>query len=141
MATKERLDQAEVRAGEVKSATKVKADRAVAETETGIHAVSDSIRNGPGTVDAARGVVRDALSKGIEKGKEAVGKATAAVGLTAAKIDSKAQSAGLHYSSAVEKALQERYEKPNGMNKSVEEALEERYKPIDHRDNTLLRGV
>jgi len=41
----------------------------------------------------------------------------------------------------VEKTLQQRYEKPSGLEKSVAQALEERYKPIDSRDNTVLRGV
>lgn len=41
----------------------------------------------------------------------------------------------------MEKALHERYEKSGEIEKSVEQVLEERYKPVDERDNTVLRGV
>lgn len=138
---KEPLNQARAKSAEYGDAAKVKADRVVTDAKTGAQGVAEKIRHSGGTVDAARGVVRDAVSKGIEKGKEAIGKAQAAVGLATDKLESKAQSATLSHSSAVEKALHERYEKPDGLNKSVEEVLEERYKPIDARDNTVLRGV
>ena len=120
---------------------RVKSDRAVADAKSGAQKTADKIRQSGGTVDAARGAVRDAVNKGIEKGKEAIGNAQAVVGLTRDKLESKAQAATLSHSSAVEKALHERYETPNGLDKSVEQALEERYKPIDARDNTVLRGV
>jgi altered-inheritance-of-mitochondria protein 5 len=139
--TKEKLDQAGVKTAEYRDAAKAKADRTVADAKSGAHDAAGSIRSSGGTVDAARGALRDVISKGIEKGKEAVSKAHAAVGLAADKMESKSQSATLSHSSVVEKALHERYEKPDELNKSVEEALEERYKPIDSRDNTVLRGV
>lgn len=42
----------------------------------------------------------------------------------------------------VERALQQRFKKPEDkVNKTVEEALKDRYKPMDARDNTQLRGV
>lgn len=161
--TKEQLRQAGTKSGEIGSVVKAKTDRVVADAKSGAHdaadkvkaksdrtvvdaksgaqEAADKIRHSGGTVDAARGAVRDVVNKGIEKGKEAIGKAQAAVGLATEKLESKAQAATLSHSSAVEKALHERYEKPNGLNKSVEETLEERYKPIDARDNTVLRGV
>ena len=137
--TKERLDQTGVKTSEYRDAAKAKADRTVADAKSGAHDAADSIRSSGGTVDAARGALRDVVSKGIEKGKEAIGRAQAAVGLAGDK--SKTQSASPSDSSAVEKALHERYEKPDGLNKTVEETLEERYKPIDSRDNSVLKGV
>ncbi|KAF4628079.1 hypothetical protein G7Y89_g10066 [Cudoniella acicularis] len=122
----------------IATAAKAKAEEAATNSNAGAH---DAIRKSGGTVDAARGAVRDAVSKGIEKGKEAIGKAHAAIGLAEERIESKSQASALSHSSAVEKALHERYENPDSLNKSVEETLEERYKPIDARDNTSLRGV
>ena len=139
--TKEQLRHAGAKAVELKDATTAKTDRVVANARSGSQDAVQTVRYPGGTVDAARGVVRDAVGRGIEKGKEVLGKAQAAVGLATDKLESKAQSAGLSHTSAVEKALQERYEKSDGLNKSVEEALEERYKPINARDNTVLRGV
>lgn len=57
------------------------------------------------------------------------------------RIESKVQSSALSHSSAVEKALKERYDRPDGLDKSVEDALADRYVPVDSRDNTVLRGV
>lgn len=100
----------------------------------------EALSSGAGTVDVARGAVRGAISRGIEKGKEAVGKAQAAVGIATESAESKAQSTVFGVSE-VEKALHERYDKPDGLDKGIDEALAERYKPIDSRDNTVLRGV
>ncbi|KAH6674462.1 hypothetical protein B0J14DRAFT_540339 [Halenospora varia] len=119
-------------------AAKAKTQRVAADADAGAH---EAIRRSGGTVDAARGAVRDAVSKGIEKGKEAIGKAQAYVGLAEERIESRGQSSAISHSKAVEKALHERYEQPKMREKTVEEALEERYKPIDQRDNTTLRGV
>ncbi|RFU29905.1 hypothetical protein B7463_g6423, partial [Scytalidium lignicola] len=79
--------------------------------------------------------VRDVVKKGIEKGKEAIGKTQSAEG------PGPAVSPSTTPYSDVEKALYERYEKPHSLDKSVEEVLEDRYKPIDSRDNSVLRGV
>lgn len=161
--TKGALDNAGVKASEFRSAAKLQAEKTAADAKAGAHdtaasaksawdrsvekshevadkASTEAISTGAGTVDAARGAVRNITSKDIEKGKEAIGKAQAAIGVTTEKVESEVPSnaSGM---SAVEKALHERYEKPNVLNKSVEEALEERYKPIDSRDNTVLRGV
>lgn len=133
--------EAKVKSNELGHAAKAETDRVVADTKSRAHNAADAIKHSGGTIDAARGAVRDAVHKGIEMGKEAVGKAQAAVGLAAEKMESKAQSSALSHSSAVEKALHERYQKPDALDQKVEEALKERYKPIDKRDNTVLRGV
>jgi MICOS complex subunit MIC12 len=138
---KKKADQAGVKAGELGSSTKTKADRLAADAKAGAQDAAEVVRHPGGTIDAARGALRDTFNKGIEKGKEAIGKAQAAVGLAAEKMESKAQAATLSHSSAVEKALHERYEKPSPLDKTVEETLAERYKPIEERDNTVLRGV
>lgn len=138
--SKEQLGRVGEKSGELRDAAKAKTDRVAANAKSGAQDAAESVRSG-GTVDAVRGAVRDTFSKGIEAGKEAIGKASAAIGLAEEKLESKAQYATLSHSNAVEKALHERYEKPDPLNKSVEEALEERYKPIEKRDNTVLRGV
>jgi len=140
-ATKEKLNKAGEKTGEVSSSAKVKTDRLAVDAKTGAQDAAEAVRHPGGTIDAARGALRDTFNKGIEKGKEAIGKAQAAVGLAAEKIESKTQAATLSHSSAVEKALHERYEKPSPLDKTVEETLAERYKPIEERDNTVLRGV
>jgi len=122
------------------TALKHSASRTVESTGINHDAAASSKHSSGGTVDAAREAVRHAISKGIEKGKDAFDKAQAAVGMASEKIESRVQSTSLGHVSAVEKALHERYEKKDTP-KTVEEALEERYKPIDARDNTTLRGL
>ncbi len=140
-AAKEKLDQAGVESGEFGSLAKAQADRLAADAKTSIQDTAEAVRYPGGTIDAARGTLRDTFSKGIEKGKEAIGKAQAAVGLATEKMESKAQAATLSHSSDVEKALHERYKNPSPLNKTVEETLAERYKPIETRDNTVPRGL
>ena len=139
---KEKLDQTAVKAGELGSSAKAKTDRLAADAKTSTQDAMAAVRHPSGTIDAARGALRDTFTKGVEKGKEAIGKAQAAVGLASEKIESKAQAATLSHSSAVEKALHERYESSsNPLDKTVEETLAERYKPLEEQDNTVLRGV
>jgi len=140
-AAKKGADQVAAGIDRAAATTIAGAERVAADAKAGAQDAAETVRHSGGTIDAARGALRDTFSKGVEKGKEAIGKAQAAVGLAAEKMESKAQAATLSHSSAVEKALHERYEKPDPLNKSVEETLEERYKPIDARDNTVLRGV
>lgn len=116
-----------------------RAERAVADTKSGAHDAASALRNTSGTVDAARSAVRGAISKGIEKGKEVFGKAQSAITGAEERIESKTREAALSSPSAIENALQERYQKRP--EQSVEEALAERYKPIDAKDKTVLRGV
>jgi altered-inheritance-of-mitochondria protein 5 len=138
---KEQWDRASAKTAEIEDSAKAQTGRAIADAKAGARGATDSIKHSGGTIDASRGALRDAVHKGIEKGKEMIGKAEAAVGLATERVESKAQSSTLSHSSAVEKALHERYEKEDPLKKSVQEALEERYKPIDARDKTVLRGV
>lgn len=159
------LNHAEARAQGIASATKVSATKATADLKAGAesatayardaiehgaeksHEVAEKVQTeaqstGAGTVDAARGALRNVINKGVEKGKEVIDKAQAAMGFTTEKDESASPSIGSGIGiSDVEKALRERYEKPTGLNRTVEEVFEERYKPIDKRDNTILRGV
>ncbi|KAL3424631.1 hypothetical protein PVAG01_03912 [Phlyctema vagabunda] len=156
--TKRQLDHASVKASELSSAARAKAEKAAVDINATAHDAAASAKSswgrgveksqelvskaeksseqalstGAGTVDAARGAVRNVISKGIEKGKEVIGMATE-------KAESKVQA--LSGGSEVEKALHKRYEQPEGLNKSVEQTLAERYKPVEARDNTVLRGV
>lgn len=118
-------------------AAKVRTGYAVANAKSAAQDAAQTVRSSVDTVGA-----QDAVSKDIEKGKEAVGKAIAAGGVATETAESKAKAAAeLNQFSAVEKALHERYEKHDGMNKTVDEVLEERYKPINSKNNTVLRGV
>jgi altered-inheritance-of-mitochondria protein 5 len=130
---------AEAKATDYRDAAKARADRTAANTRSGARDAADAIRNSGGTVDAARVAVRGVIIKGIEKGKDALGMAQGSIGLGEAKPDPKTQETALNSPSAVEKALQERYEKQP--EKTVEEALAERYKPINAKDKIVLRGV
>lgn len=109
-------------------------------TEVMDKATSKIAGSGPGTVDILRSKVSQTVSKGIEKGKELVGKAQEKVGIATEKAGAAIGSAteGL---SAEEKALRERYEPMNGLNQTVEQALAARYVPEDQRDHSHLRGV
>lgn len=87
----------------------------------------------------AETAVKSALEKGKEKATEAVGKARSAVGLTG-------EGTGLgHVDLAalnpVQKALDQRFERPSGDRRSVSEVLKQRYTRLDKRDNTVLRGL
>ncbi|GAP83130.2 hypothetical protein SAMD00023353_0401300 [Rosellinia necatrix] len=82
--------------------------------------------------EEAKGTVMGVLGKGIEKGKEVLGKAKSAV----AVVEEKTGPA----TSPVEEALQQRYEKPNGLEQTVEEVLAARYAPIGQHDNAKLKA-
>lgn len=131
--SREQLQAAESRTADYRDNIKARAERAAADTRSSARDAADAIRNSGGTVDAARSVVRGVISKGIEKGKEALGVAQDSVSLDERK------QVSLNSTSAVEKALQERFEKQP--EKTVEEALAERYTPINAKDKTVLRGV
>lgn len=137
--TKEKLQQTEVKAAEYRDNARARASKTVEDARGGAHDAAEAIRTSGGTVDAARNAVRGVISKGIEKGKEAIGLAQNSIGLGEEKLGAKAQPPTLDAPSAIEKALKERYEKRP--EQSVEDALEERYKPIAAKDNTILRGV
>ncbi|KAF5025210.1 hypothetical protein F66182_2676 [Fusarium sp. NRRL 66182] len=57
-------------------------------------------------------------------------------------VDIAQEDGSLSVLTPVERALKQRYDKPEEkVNKTVEDALKERYTPMDARDNTQLRGV
>lgn len=95
---------------------------------------------GASNTDGTAGVVQNAISRGIEKGKGLIDRAQAAIELSEEKLESRTQ-ATLARMSETERALHERYEKADTPDKTVEEVLEERYKAIDQRDRTVLRGL
>lgn len=137
--SKEQLQQTGSKAADSRDAARASTYKAAVDAKTSAHDAADAIRSSGGTVDAARSAVRGVISKGIEKGREVLGKAQDTIDLVEEKLGSKPQPPALNTLSAVEKALQERYEKRP--EKTVEEALAERYKPIGAKDNTVLRGV
>ncbi|RYP55291.1 hypothetical protein DL768_000046 [Monosporascus sp. mg162] len=83
---------------------------------------------------ARTGGVSEAVSKGLEKGREAIsnlGKATTAA---ESKVDDKLEEklSGL---SPEERIITQRYQKPRPDDRSPEEIIAERYLPTDRRDN------
>ncbi|ESZ92669.1 hypothetical protein SBOR_6930 [Sclerotinia borealis F-4128] len=113
------------------------------DAEARIPSYPDIERNAGGTVDAARGSIRYAVSRGISAGKDIAQKAGAAVGIAEQKIEEKiALVSGKSADSDLERALRERFEgRSSQLDKSVEQALEERYTPINQNDNGTLRGI
>lgn len=78
------------------------------------------------------------LSSALDKGKEMVGVATTPTGVADVEI----AVDGLKPLTPVQKALRQRYQRPEAKhNKTIEQALAERYTPMDKRDNTVLRGI
>lgn len=82
---------------------------------------------------AEKSTVMGFIGRGIEKGQEVLGKTKSAVVGLEEKVDPT--------SSPVEKALQQRFEKPNGLNQTVEQALAARYVPEDQKDKTNLKAL
>jgi altered-inheritance-of-mitochondria protein 5 len=135
--TKGGLNLAGSKAQEITSEVKASTDHGV----ENIHGTADKASiEVSDTVGASRGAVQDAISKGIEKGKDLIDQAQTAVVLSEEILESRTQAKMLGMSE-VEKALHERYEKTSRPDKTVEEVLEERYKPIDQRDYAVLRGL
>lgn len=86
----------------------------------------------------AKGVFASAL----DRGKEMVGLAKSRVDMAEDKFTVKADGQVLPSTTPVQKALHQRYERPEAKhNKTVADVLQERYTPVDKRDNTVLRGV
>ncbi|KAJ8122109.1 hypothetical protein O1611_g9928 [Lasiodiplodia mahajangana] len=79
--------------------------------------------------EGVKDTVLGAIGKGIQKGKEVFSSAKSATG-----VEEKAEPT----LSPVEKALQERYEKPDESKQTVEEILAARYAPIDQKDSASL---
>jgi MICOS complex subunit MIC12 len=83
------------------------------------------------------------FARGLDKGKELVGLTKDHAG-RAKETMASADGGPLakDHLSDVERALHQRYERHDGeLNRSVDEVLKERYRPMDKRDNTVLRGV
>ncbi|OAA76943.1 hypothetical protein LEL_06627 [Akanthomyces lecanii RCEF 1005] len=91
----------------------------------------------------AGGLLSSLLGRGKEKAAELAGKAKEAVGLAGSAVTAAADGVVLTTgSTAVEKALHQRYQKTVTRDtRTVAEVLKERYTPIDSRDNTNLRGL
>lgn len=87
----------------------------------------------------AEGAVKSALDKSKEKATEVVGKVKSAVGLAGAgTAPGQVDLAALD---PVQKALDQRFERPKSDKRSVAEVLQQRYTALDRRDNTVLRGL
>ncbi|KAJ4006821.1 uncharacterized protein FIESC28_08015 [Fusarium coffeatum] len=87
-----------------------------------------------------------AAAKSAYKKAKAESKEFASIALDHSKdkenVDIAQEDGALSALTPVERALQQRFNKPEDkVNKTVEDALNERYKPMDSRDNTQLRGV
>lgn len=91
----------------------------------------------------AREAATSIWERGFRKSKEVVGRAKEAVGIAEQKVQETA--AGINKAveaSGVERVLQQRYERRDGvMSKTVEEMLDERYKPMVDQDHSNLRGL
>ncbi|KAI0912282.1 hypothetical protein F4823DRAFT_221391 [Ustulina deusta] len=83
--------------------------------------------------DKAKGTVLGIIGRGIEKGKEVLGKTKSAVVGGEEKVEPTLSPA--------EKALQQRYEKPSESDRTAEEILAARYAPIEQKDNTGLKAL
>ncbi|KAJ6787788.1 hypothetical protein PWT90_01465 [Aphanocladium album] len=108
--------------------------------EAAAETFADAAKDGAGQ---AGGFLSSLFGRGKEKAAELAGKAKEVVGLAgsgaSAAIDGVILTTG---SSAVEKALHQRYQKTVVKDtRTVAEVLKERYTPVDSRDNTNLRGL
>ncbi|KAG6039689.1 hypothetical protein E4U41_002260 [Claviceps citrina] len=87
----------------------------------------------------AEAVVKSRLENGKEKAAEALEKVKSAVGLAGeGTAPGQVDLAALN---PVQKALDQRFQRPGGDTRSVAEVLKQRYTTLDRRDNTLLRGL
>ncbi|KAK0741114.1 hypothetical protein B0T18DRAFT_472506, partial [Schizothecium vesticola] len=84
--------------------------------------------------------VKGVVERGVEKGRDIVGRARARAQLGEERLEAKMDAKVLHVSD-VERALAERFEKRAEDTRSVEEVLAGRYRPIGERDHSRLRGV
>ncbi|KAG6012410.1 hypothetical protein E4U43_007809 [Claviceps pusilla] len=91
------------------------------------------------TTVEAQETVQSALRQGKEKTIEATEKVKSAVGLTGE--GTALGHADLAALNPVQKALDQRFERPSVDKRSVAEVLKQRYTALDSRDNTVLRGL
>jgi hypothetical protein len=112
----------------------VAGSEAAEKAETGVKAAGSAVATAKSAatqrVQQKAGEAKAAVSRGVEKAK------TAAVELVGGKPAGSGET-----KTAVQQALEQRYEKSDTMGKSVKEILRARYLPIDQQDNTRLRGI
>ena len=84
--------------------------------------------------------VKGVVERGVEKGRDIVGRARARAQLAEERLEARADAKVLH-GSDVERALAERFAKREEDRRTVEEVLAGRYKPIGEKDHSRLRGV
>ncbi|KAJ6440423.1 Ketol-acid reductoisomerase [Purpureocillium lavendulum] len=139
-AGKAAFDKAKARGAQYESTME---DRALEARLAGRRKVEKAEGEAKQKASEAQGAIASALEKGRDKAHEVVDKVKSAVGLAEEKVASAAAATvNGTAQSPVEKALQQRYEKPEAkVNRTVAEVLRERYTPIDQRDNTVLRGL
>ena len=83
-----------------RDSAKAKVKKTVSITGSGEHDAAEPTRigDGSGTVNAARGVVREVINKGMDKGRQAIDKAQIAVGLAEERIESTVRSSAFSHS-------------------------------------------
>jgi len=92
--------------------------------------------------DEVKGTLASAWESGKGVAKDIATRAKAAVAVAEDKIEIKADGKLTPPLTPVQKALHQRYERPEAkVNKTVADVLRERYVPLNDRDNTVLRGV
>ncbi|KAK5987141.1 hypothetical protein PT974_11259 [Cladobotryum mycophilum] len=90
--------------------------------------------------EQAQGVISSAIEKGRDQAKALVGKAKTAVGLAESQVEEMVGNK-VETQNPVGKALEQRYGNNGKDTRTIQEVLKERYMPMDHRDNTQLRGL
>ncbi|KAI1363061.1 hypothetical protein F5Y08DRAFT_310407 [Xylaria arbuscula] len=127
---KAKAEARERRAGVAAAAKSAYADAKAQSTDL----ASKAEKKAEETANEAKGSVFGVIGRGIEKGKEVFNKTkTAVIAVEENKIEPT--------TSPVDKALQQRFEQPSGLDKTVEEVLASRYAPIDQKDNTDLKAL
>jgi len=138
-AAKDAFEKAKSQSRSIESSAEDKAREARRATRQGVTKVEDATKD---KADEAKGVIAAALEKGRGMAKDMVGKAKTTIGMAEDKVEAIVDGSALPPSDPVQKALHQRYERPESKNtQTVAEALRERYRPIDERDNTVLRGL
>lgn len=84
--------------------------------------------------------VKGVVERGVERGRDMVGRARARAQLAEERLEAKMDAKVLHLSD-VERALAERFEKREEDTRSVQEVLAGRYRPIGEKDHSRLRGI
>jgi MICOS complex subunit MIC12 len=120
-----------------------RASRAAVEAKNSVVGTAGEARNIAAQKSGeAKAETKGFLARGMEKGKQMVGLAQEAAGRAGEQVGKAADGALPGMQSDVEKALRQRYERRDGdLSRSVSEVLQERYRPMDKRDNTVLRGI